>query len=194
MSRSRHTLPPRVYAERVGEFQVARVIERRPRPGDIHPIPKDWVEGLLMLVPLEYVVGLRRVELRAREGDVGRPYATYWPDERAIVVYSVPRTWECRYLADYERRSMRRYGATVGRANSGWRVYWGERSELEQWFAFIVLFHELGHHVDRQYRRRRGRVRGRSYKESFADRTGIRIFRGLWREIDRRQKARAAEA
>jgi hypothetical protein len=194
MSRTRHTLPPRVYAERVGEFEFARVIERRPRPGDIHPVPKELVEALLLLVPLEYVVGLRRVELRAREGAVGQPYAAYWPDERAIVVYSVPRTWEPRHLADYERRSMRRYGATVAQTQRGWQVYWNESSELDLWFAYIVLFHELGHHFDRQYRRRRGGVRGRPAQESSADQISRRVFRGLWREIDRRKKARASHA
>lgn len=149
---------------------------------------------MLMVVPLEYVVGLRRIELRAREGPVGRPYAAYWPDERAIVVYSVPREWHVEHLADFERRSMRWHGAVVAPVDGGWRVYWSESARLERWFAFIVLFHELGHHFDRQYRRRRGRTGGRAYREAFADRAGLQLFRALWREIDRLKRVRAAAA
>jgi hypothetical protein len=194
MSRSRHTLPPRVYAERVGEFQVARVVERRPRPGDVHPLGKGLIECMLMIVPVEFVVGLRRIELRARNGPVGLPYAEYRPDERAIVVYSVPREWRCEQLADSARRSMRRHGALVTRADGGWRVYWSESARLDRWFTTVVVFHELGHHFDRQYRRRRGWTRGRRYSEAFADQTVAHIFRAFRREMDRLKRARAAAA
>jgi hypothetical protein len=37
-------------------------------------------------------------------------------------------------------------------------------------------------------------VRGRPAQESSADQISRRVFRGLWREIDRRKKARASHA
>jgi hypothetical protein len=143
-------------------------------------------------VPAEYVFGLRRVELRAREGLVGHPFGGYLPGERAVVLYSVPREWRVQTLQDYQRRSMRAYGAAIDAVDGGWRVWWSEDSRLEQWFAYIVLFHELGHHFDRQYRRRRGEARGRRQGEIVADVTAVRIFRALMKEVARRKRLRAA--
>jgi hypothetical protein len=184
MSRSRHTLPPRVYAERVGEFQVARVIERRPRPGDIHPIPKRSVEAVLRAVPAEYILGLRRVELRARVGPVGQPYGLYQPAERVVLLYSLPLDWDVHFISGFDRRTMQAQGAVVECTGTPWRVQWGDGSRVDRWFARYVLLHELGHHFERQYRRRRGETRGRRWdEETVAEITRVRLDRLLGREL-----------
>src|SRR4051794_39050606 len=108
MAHSRHTDPPRVVAHRADArtgMARARVVERRPRYGDLHPIPKSIVEALLVIVPGEYALGLRRVELRARQGPLGQPYAEYLRGEKVVVIYSVPTQWELRSIPEVQQRS-----------------------------------------------------------------------------------------
>ena len=160
-----------------------RVIERRPRHGDIHPVPKDLLEALLVIVPPEYVHGLRCIELRARQGPVGYPYASYRRSEKVVVVYSVPTEWEHRSIPEYEQRSMRRHGARLENRGDAWVVRWDDPEGLAFWFAFIVIFHELGHHFAEQYRRRKGAVHGRAYEEADAYARARRIYRGFTQRL-----------
>ena len=193
MARSWHTDPPRVVARRADArtgLARARVVERRPRQGDVHPIPKDMVEALLVVVPSEYVLGLRRVELRARQGTLGHPYAEYRRGEKVVVIYSVPTQWEMRSIPEYEQRSMSRFGAHLERRGDSWLVRWDDLEKLAFWFAYIVLFHELGHHFSDQYDRRKGRIRGRPYREAFADATARRIFRAFAKRMKSRRQSR----
>ena len=195
MSRSRHTDPPRVTARRADArtgMARARVVERRPRQGDIHPVPKDIVEALLVVVPGEYSHGLRLVELRARQGPLGQPYAEYRRGEKTVVIYSVPRQWEMRSIPGYEQRSMSRFGARLERRGDSWLVHWDDLEKLAFWFAYIVLFHELGHHFSDQYHRRRGWIGGRPYREAFADGTARRIHRAFVKRMRSRRRADGA--
>jgi len=197
MTRSKHTDPPRVVADREDRrtgMARPRVLTRRPRHGDIHPIPKDIVEALLVIVPSEYVHGLRRVELRARERPVGKPYAVYRRDENVVIVYSVPTEWSRRFIPDYEQRSMRRFGAHLERRADLWFVRWDDLQGLGLWFAFTVLFHELGHHFSDQYHRRRGWIFGRPYREAFADATARRIYRAFVKRMKSRSRSGRVEA
>ena len=169
----------------------ARVIERRPRHGDIHPVPKNLIDSLLVIVPPEYVHGLRRVELRARQGPVGEPFAEYRPGEKAVVIYSVPTVWERRSIPGYMQGSMRRFGAHLENRGDEWRVRWdNDLSGLAFWFAYIVVFHELGHHFAEQYRRRRGRIGGRPYREADADARARRIFHAFMKHLKSRRRSR----
>ena len=196
MARSRHTDPPKVVADREDlrtGMARPRVLACRPRHGDIHPIPKNIVEALLVIVPSEYVHGMRRVELRAREADVGMPYAEYRRDEDVIIVYSVPTEWSRRFLPEYEQRSMRRFGAHLERRADSWVIQWQSLEGLGFWFAFTVLFHELGHHFADQYHRRKGRILGRPYREAFADATARRIYRSFRKRMKSRFRAGRVE-
>jgi hypothetical protein len=168
------------------------VVERRPRQGDIHPIPKDIVEALLVVIPSEYAHGLRRVELRARQGPLGQPYAEYRRGEKVVVIYSVPRQWEMRSIPEYEQRSMSSFGARLERRGDSWLVQWSDLEGLTFWFAYVVLFHELGHHFSDQYHRRRGWINGRPYREAFADGTARRIHRALLKRMRLRRQSGGA--
>jgi len=196
MTRSRHTDPPRVVAHRADArtgMARARVIERRPRHGDVHPIPKSIVEALLVIVPGEYAHGLRRVELRARQGPLGQPYAEYRRGEKVVVIYSVPTQWELRSIPEAEQGSMRRFGAHLERRGDAWLVRWDDLEGLTFWFAYIVLFHELGHHFSDQYHRRRGWIFGRPNREAFADATARRIHRALLKRMRLHRQSRGVE-
>jgi hypothetical protein len=79
MSDSRHTDPPSEIARRcmpkdkAGEYIYPRVIEKKPRRGDVHPLDKSFLTHTLKdIVPLEYVYGLTCIELRARETECNR--------------------------------------------------------------------------------------------------------------------------
>lgn len=77
MSRSYRTLKESMLAKRRliknknGEIILPRVIERRPASGDVHPLSKTAIRGILKKLPLEYVYGLKHIELRARNSEVG---------------------------------------------------------------------------------------------------------------------------
>lgn len=87
MSRSFRVEPKRRIAARNarrdkdGRALLPGIVVRQPREGDVHPLPKRLLAKALAGLPLELWHGLRRIELRAREGDVGRPFATYYPQD-----------------------------------------------------------------------------------------------------------------
>lgn len=184
MARTRHTDSPKVIAgraERRTGIARPRVVERRPRRGDVHPIPKRLVEAFLLVVPNEYVHGLRRVELRARQDAVGRPYAYYSRREKIVVIHSVPLEWSFASLGRSEARSLLRGGAEVEVRDDSVVVRWDDVEKLGFWFAFDVLFHELGHHFIHQYRRRKDGSASRNDHELRADTKALRIRRAFVR-------------
>lgn len=93
MSRSFRTQKESVLAqqrmkkEKNGEIILPRVIKRKPAFGDVHPIPKKELKGILKNLPIEYVYGLSRIELRARNSEVGQPFGYYAGDEKAIIQF-----------------------------------------------------------------------------------------------------------
>jgi hypothetical protein len=77
VSRSYRTQKEEVIAKRnisrdsKDKLVLPRVIERKPREGDIHPISKSRVESVLAKTPDAYLYGLSRIELRARNAPIG---------------------------------------------------------------------------------------------------------------------------
>jgi len=77
--------------DRDGGALFPRIVERRPRPGDVHPLAYGYLSALLNYQRVDYVYGLRKIELRPRvSSQVGDPYGFYRRSERLIVLYSVP--------------------------------------------------------------------------------------------------------
>lgn len=74
-----------------GGVILPRIVERRPKPGDSHPLPKRALQALLQKIPVEYLYGLKRIELRAR-WDGMEFLACYVPQQREIRLYSLPMT------------------------------------------------------------------------------------------------------
>jgi hypothetical protein len=196
MGRSYRTDKPRVIAARRlprdtdGEIVLPPILVHRPRRGDVHPISGAVMRGVLRTeVPIEYLHGLQRIEMRPRMGEVGEPFAWYLPDERAILLYSLPEewTWEPDVPEEYLAK-LRRMFAEITVSKTSVHVRWPDRAVLALWFFVEVLAHELGHHYRYQYRIRRGSARARQHEEFVARLHSERFFDALRRRIIARRK------
>lgn len=176
MSRSYRSQKESVTAERRieraadGSPVLPRIIERAPAPGDLHPLPKRVLRQLLERIPVEFLYGLSRIELRARELPlIGAPFGSYWVDERAIVLYSFPPVFHCRTLSGDFHRSLDRFHAAIESHPKGFTVSWPEPAMMAVWFYSFVFTHELGHHFVEQYKSKNSRIRSRKAEEFVAD-------------------------
>lgn len=197
MTRSYRTDHPRRIAQRRiardagGNPILPRIIERRPRPGDVHPIPKRVLRRMLADVPLEFLHGLGSIDLRARKNDaIGKPLATYHHYHRTIVLYSLPFTWSLPVMPRRLLRSLLKWHATVDTAGGSVTVTWPEWYQLGFWYFDFVLCHELGHHFSEQYRQRYGRVDGTRCREAVADLRGMRLWQEWWGRLKAKRDAK----
>lgn len=188
MARSHRTLKPAVRAGRDiardgdGAPALPRVLVRKPRRGDVHALGPEMVRRILGRVPVEQLYGLKRIELRARAGALGDPFAYYLRDERAILLYSVPDgDWTLPWPHAADSLRLRRYRARVRRHRDGVDVAWRSPIDRALWFWIEVLAHELGHHVRNQYRARHPRVARTRDEESVADLYSRRSWAALLR-------------
>lgn len=160
----------RIERDADGEPRFPRVIERAPTPGDTHPIPKRVLRRVLTELPIEYVYGLSRIEMRARqEPYIGNPFGCYLRDERAILLYSLPPVWSFSQLPDNLRQSLERFYACILPSSPGFIIMWPEPGLLALWFYSYVFTHELGHHFAEQYKVKNGVMPSRSASERSAD-------------------------
>jgi hypothetical protein len=205
MSKSYRTQKPsaaaarRMRIEEDGAVALPRIIERLPRRGDVHALPADVLRGALRVdVPIEYLHGLRRIELRARTGEVGEPFGCYLPDEKVIILYSIPTSWTWHHTSAAPSivRRMKRFYAQVKRSESEVSVSWPASQVLGIWFFLEVLGHELGHHFRNQYRGRRSAPRLRIHEELVAELHANRFETALKRRVreKRRKTARPNSA
>jgi hypothetical protein len=178
-----------------GSVWLPRIIVRRPAPGDVHPLPKQVLTGAIRLdVPVEYIYGLDRIELRARKGNrIGKhPFAEYWRDEKVIILYSLPMNWVVDSMPADRRRSVESFSAEVQREGKEWHVRWLSEAGLTMWFFTEVFLHELGHHFAEQYKKKRGRIGGRKFNELNADLHALRLSRDAFKRFRRREAKREA--
>ncbi len=161
----------RVARDRDNRIVYPRVIARRPAPGDVHPLDKRGLRFILRRVPIEYIYGLDRVELRPRRNNkIGDPFGCYLRDEKAIWLYSLPPVWRMKEIPLELRRSVEAFDATVVKVNGAIEVRWLESDDafMDVWFLMVFL-HELGHHFVEQYKNQRGRIGGRRHEEIVAN-------------------------
>jgi hypothetical protein len=170
-----------------GSVALPRIVVRRPRRGDIHPISAASLRGVLKReVPIEYLNGLTRIELRPRQGIVGDPFACYLPDEKAIILYSLPMEWTWDYVPPTDLiAKMFRFFALIEQTDDGLNIRWPAREVFGLWFFVAVVAHELAHHYRRQYRIRRGSLRDRRYEEFVAELHSERFFAALRKRYKR---------
>ena len=161
MSRSYRTQKREVIAKRnilersKGKPNLPRLVERKPRSGDSHPITKKYLRGALLNLPIEYLYGLRKIELLPRSAEVGSPYALYRPGEKSIQLYSQPMTWSTNNIDfSYAKRLRDHWDAEVDTQEDTTTISWPSRERRELWFFMEVLMHQLGHHYQNQYRTR----------------------------------------
>ncbi|MBN2130231.1 MAG: hypothetical protein JW741_12085 [Sedimentisphaerales bacterium] len=197
MGRSRNTAKESVWAnariDRTEDSDVClpRIVARRPAKGDIHPLPKNVLTGALRLeIPTEYLYGLARIELRAREGnEIGNPFGKYCRDEKTIILYSLPTEWTVPCMPPGRKQSLQMFGAEIQRGENSWCVRWPDHPSLGLWFFAEIVTHELGHHFSHQYRNKRGKIRGRMYREMNADLHSLRLTRKMSERWRRRRRA-----
>ena len=201
MTRSYRTdHPSRVAKRRVlrdarGNPLLPRIIERKPRRGDIHPLPKFFIGRMIPDIPIEYLYGLRYIELRARENkSIGKPFAFYDRADRIMVLYSLPLEWSLNGISEPLEQSVRRCYGTIVKDDGSVTVTWPRQFLMNFWFFDYVFCHELGHHFSEQYRHRQGRVEGRFYREAVADLRGMRVSRDWWKQMRKRREQRLKAA
>ena len=158
MSRSFRTRPKYIIAQermprdKQGQILFPRIIVRKPRPGDIHPLNRKMIARAYDKLPLEYFYGLKEIELRARSGDIGKPFGKYSHYAKKIILYSVPdKKWNIENPPDDLIESLRRYYAKISNVAGGIVVEW-EADFFLFMFYLSIFFHELGHHYVNQYR------------------------------------------
>jgi hypothetical protein len=145
-----------------------RVVERKPRRGDVHALSPSAIRAFLRALPAAQLHGLRRVELRARIDDVGAPFALYRREERDIILYSLPPgEWWMSSLDRQCGRDLRRVGAVLVRHRHGISIHFASGGMDE--FMRDVLAHEIGHHVRNQTVARYPRVARTVDEEAVAD-------------------------
>jgi hypothetical protein len=181
----------RMARDEEGKPELPRIIIRRPKRGDRNPFTTRSLTNMLRSeVPLEYLHGLTRIELRARPGEVGEPFAYYIRDEKAIVIHSLPLQWSWDYLPPRSLvKSMTRFYADFELTEDSVRVTWPSMEVLSLWMFVHVLAHELGHHYRTQYRIRRGSWKHRRHEELVADLHSARFLD----RFTKKMKERAAK-
>jgi hypothetical protein len=169
VTRSRRTDKPALVAGRLAP-KLPRVVARKPRRGDVHPLESGAVREFLTALPPEQIHGLAGVELRARVDSVGVPFGLYRREDRVIILYSLPADewWMDSILPDIAR-SLRAAGAKVLRHRPGVSIHWTAGAHLAAWLRDEVLAHEIGHHVRNQYAARWPRAARTVDEEAVAD-------------------------
>ncbi len=167
------------------EKVLPRIIERKPYPGDIHPIDTSALRRALKLeVPQEYLYGISRIELRPRQGpEIGQPYGVYFTDEKSIILYSLPLEWRFSELSESSAIRFERAGAKVEHHDKETKVKWESRSRLAFWFFTNVVIHELGHHYRHQYKISVGSPGSTWHEEYQADIHAKRILDFIFKRI-----------
>jgi hypothetical protein len=170
MARSYHTDPKwriaarNAEADREGRFVPPPVVERAPRIADVHPVSRRKLSTMLAQLPPELWYGLRRIELRPRQGEMGCPFGSYSPRDKTIRLFSLPEVLEFEQIPAFDLALMKVTEAHIEEAGDGHRVRWDELDGMGFWFFYSVFIHELGHHHRCQYPAKRG-APGRVWEE-----------------------------
>ena len=189
MSKSFRTQPTRIIARKrvkrnaSGDIEYPRIVFQKPRPGDIHPIDKKLIRSILHRIPVEYVCGLKKVELRSRKNKkIGEPYGFYRYSERMIVLYSVPSdAWVLDGFSPQWRKAFRTWGVKLEKQGETFYGTW-EGSKLRHFFC-AVFCHELGHHYTFQYDSKNKLMPHKTTNENLADLHGSRILTAITSDL-----------
>lgn len=153
-----------------GRVLLPRIVERTPRIGDVHPIPKPMLTRLVSRLPVELYYGLRLIEMRPRQGAVGYPFAEYSRAAKTIRLYSLPLPMHLARISSWQRQLFEISEATIEQDANGYAISWEDSFSMGFWFYYDVVVHELGHHHRFQYPSKTGLPGRRSEEEAMADR------------------------
>ena len=91
MSGSYRTLPKNILAidrmprDKKGAIIFPRIIVRKPKQGDVHPLDRRSIAIGFNAIPAEYFYGLREIELRPRTGSMQKQaFGRYYLDKGYI--------------------------------------------------------------------------------------------------------------
>ena len=133
-------------------------------------------------IPIEYLYGLRRIELRGRlNKEIGRPFGLYSPGEKVITLFSLPLTWQLTNPGSWLRHSLPKFHAQITHEEDKIHVKWPEESIMSLWFYCEVFTHELGHHFRARYWRKNGGYGSRSHEEFVAELHARRFTNALFK-------------
>ncbi len=204
VSRSYHTDKESVTAKRNLKREecgccvvLPRIIQRKPRPGDIHPVDKKALRGILRSSPEEYVYGLDRIEFKPREAPrseegytlIGAPFGFYMRVDKSITLFSLPMTWVLREISPGLTYTVTGWGGNIQEENGKIIVEWPSENHLGLWFTCTVIHHELGHHYRHQYRRKRKHAYW-TEEEMVANLHGSRLTREMFQNLGKQKRAR----
>jgi hypothetical protein len=203
MANTDKTMRPNDYALRFGKRDkrgyrvLPRIVNRKPRTGDVHPLTRDQIRYYLLLVPPAYIYGLEAVELRPRKDAVGCPYGLYSEGEKRIWLYSCPaREWRFSEEIWPGHKAVLSYGAKMVTSQNAGKdvvVEWNDPVDIELLFVDALL-HELGHHYVNQYKSSRGRPATRSRNEAVANLHVEKLWQHIHAKVDWIEKRRAMRA
>ncbi len=173
MSRSRNTQPKQY---KLKERIYPRIIERKPKEGDIHPLSKQEILSILEEVPAEYIYNLKTIELVPRNSN-SKYAGLYLRSEQKVVIYSYPieeikEITDIIYFVLAERCNLPVPDYEIENADEI-KVQWSKESL--SWYFKHLLFHELGHHLSNINKQRRKYAVGDS-QEKLADLRAQRLM------------------
>jgi hypothetical protein len=191
MSRSYRTRPKNIIAQermprdKEGQIIFPRIIVRKPKPGDIHPMSQKMIARAYDKLPIEYFYGLKEIELRARPGEIGKPFGKYSRYAKKIILFSVPeKQWDITNPSQGLIDALNRYNAKIIKTENGIIVEW-EDDFLLFMFYLSILFHELGHNYVNQYKNKRKPPLDVNLNEFFADAQVVKLQKYVFgRRID----------
>ena len=160
----------RIKRDDEGNPVFPRIITKPPITGDIHPITKPHLQHLFDRIPIEYLYGLRRIELKPRlNNDVGNPFGLYLPGEKTIKLFSLPKVWKLKHLSSSLRFSLENFYAEITENDESIIVRWQNIEVMSLWYYCDVFTHELGHHFKTQYYHKNGGFGSYRHQEFVAE-------------------------
>ena len=155
-------------APKAGKIIFPNVIQKKPSSGDLHPLSKAILNKLFRLLPLTYTSRLEAIKLRPRgEQKVGDPYGSYSPEEKTIVLYSLPEgSWKFDRLHFATRYKFTKYGFRVTNEGPLVAVKWKKLYKLAYWFYCEVLAKKLEEHYQIKYEQKHGTMTEKDLKKA----------------------------
>jgi hypothetical protein len=140
---------------------MPRITVQKPREGYCHPITKRDIKQLLLFFGELSYYGVREIRLSqlpaAQTAAAGKLFGRlYIPGKIVLYEQAIPPWYLAGSLDPEEVEALTSAGATVERSDDGMRcvISW-TAEDLRNFFLFDVLMHEIGHHLQQQFKAKR---------------------------------------